>query len=94
MSAATCDTPGKLDAIVSEAAVQKRSKKSLENEELAKESAQGVQTRRRAKLRIMKNVVVVGASWILLFTAFQSIANLQSSLNSDSGLGMIKQSEN
>ena len=53
-----------------------------------------MQTRRRAKLRIMKNVVVVGASWILLFTAFQSIANLQSSLNSDSGLGMIKQSEN
>ncbi len=35
----------------------------------------------------LKNVFLVGGSWILLFTAFQSIANLQSSLNSDSGLG-------
>ncbi len=44
---------------------------------------------KKIKLRIMKNILLVGASWILLFTAFQSIANLQSSLNSDSGLGTI-----
>ena len=42
---------------------------------------------KRMKLQIMKNVLLVGGSWILLFTSYRSIANLQSSLNSDSGLG-------
>ena len=34
-----------------------------------------------AKRGIMKNVVVISFSFMLLFTAFQSIANLQSSIN-------------
>lgn len=42
---------------------------------------------KKKRLIILKNVLLVGGSWILLFTAYQSIANLQSSLNSDSGLG-------
>ena len=40
-----------------------------------------------AKRLVIKNVLVVGFSWIFLFTAYSSIANLQSSLNSDGGLG-------
>jgi len=34
------------------------------------------------KLRIGKNVVVISFAFMLLFTAFQSMANLQSSINS------------
>jgi hypothetical protein len=65
-----------------------RSKKSIENEAVTKENlAQQNKTNKRLKLMFLKNVFLVGGSWILLFTAFQSIANLQSSLNSDSGLG-------
>ena len=65
-----------------------RSKKSLENEENTKENlVEHKKENRRIKLKIMKNVLLIGGSWILLFTAFQSIANLQSSLNGDSGLG-------
>ena len=40
-----------------------------------------------SKWRINKNLVVIGLSWMCLFTAFQSIANLQSSLNSQAGVG-------
>lgn len=40
-----------------------------------------------SKNKIIKNLLVIGFAWILLFTAFQSMANLQSSLNSDEGLG-------
>ena len=34
-----------------------------------------------AKRRILKNVVIISFSFMLLFTAFQSMANLQSSIN-------------
>ena len=34
-----------------------------------------------AKRGIMKNVVIISFSFMLLFTAFQSMANLQSSIN-------------
>ncbi len=65
-----------------------RSKKSIENETVTKENlAIQKKTNKQIKLKLLKNVFLVGGSWILLFTAFQSIANLQSSLNSDSGLG-------
>lgn len=37
--------------------------------------------------KIHKNLIVISVAWVLLFTAFQSMANLQSSLNSDQGLG-------
>ena len=41
----------------------------------------------RSKEKILKNLFVIGLAWIFLFTAFQAMANLQSSLNSDEGLG-------
>ena len=36
---------------------------------------------RKEKRRILKNVIVISFSFMLLFTAFQSMANLQSSIN-------------
>jgi len=42
---------------------------------------------KNTKRIILKNILIVGLSWIFLFTAYSSIANLQSSLNSDGGLG-------
>lgn len=38
-------------------------------------------------IRIFKNVVVIGAAFMLQFTAFHGTANLQSSINSDGSLG-------
>ncbi|CAM1308396.1 unc-93 (predicted), partial [Pycnogonum litorale] len=43
--------------------------------------------KRRAKIKIIKNLLVVSFGFLLLFTAFQSISNLQSSINSIEGLG-------
>lgn len=37
--------------------------------------------------RMMYNVIVISVSFTLLFTAYQSTANLQSSLNTEAGLG-------
>lgn len=45
------------------------------------------QEARRVKRIVYKNLFIVGLSWVFLFTAYQSIANLQSSLNSVNGLG-------
>jgi len=42
---------------------------------------------RLAKRGIIKNVVIISFSFMLLFTAFQSMANLQSSINKVAGLG-------
>src|SRR5687768_4811467 len=39
--------------------------------------------------RMLKNIVAISIAFMLLFTAFHSTANLQSSLNDDSGLGTI-----
>jgi hypothetical protein len=36
---------------------------------------------------ILKNLFIIGLAWVFLFTAYGSAANLQSSLNSDEGLG-------
>jgi MFS family permease len=44
-------------------------------------------TSKKTKRNILKNILCVGLSWTFLFTAYSSIANLQSSLNSDGGLG-------
>ncbi|UYV67047.1 unc-93 [Cordylochernes scorpioides] len=44
-------------------------------------------TPRHQKLVIYKNLAVISTSFLLLFTAFQSLSNLQSSLNSEAGLG-------
>merc|ERR1712018_792005 len=42
---------------------------------------------RAEKRRIVKNVVVISFAFLLLFTAFQSMAALQSSINKVDGLG-------
>ena len=44
----------------------------------------------RSKFKIYKNLLVIGFAWIFQFTAYQSMAILQSSLNSDAGLGTLK----
>jgi hypothetical protein len=41
----------------------------------------------KSKKLIYKNVFIIGFAWIFLFTAYGSVANLQSSLNNDEGLG-------
>ncbi|XP_071854941.1 protein unc-93 homolog A-like [Apostichopus japonicus] len=40
------------------------------------------------KRRINRNVIVISFSFLLLFTAFQALSNLQSSINCDAGLGL------
>jgi len=42
---------------------------------------------RAIKRGIMKNVIIISFAFMLLFTAFQSMANLQSSINKVDGLG-------
>ena len=39
------------------------------------------------KTKILKNVLVVSIGFMFLFTSFQSLSNLQSTLNKDDGLG-------
>lgn len=41
-----------------------------------------------SKWRILKNIFVVSFGFLCLFTSFQSLSNLQSSLNKDEGLGV------
>lgn len=47
---------------------------------------------RMTKLQIIKNLLVVSCAFLLLFTAFQSLSNLQSSLNREEGIGTVGQS--
>ena len=41
-----------------------------------------------SKARIIKNLLVMSFGFLFLFTSFQSLANLQSSLNKEEGLGV------
>lgn len=43
---------------------------------------------KKEKFKITKNMLIVSFGFLLLFTAFQSLQNLQSSLNPDKGLGL------
>lgn len=43
----------------------------------------------QSNFTIMKNVVAVSFAFLLLFTSFQSLQNLQSSLNKDANIGLI-----
>ena len=49
---------------------------------------------RMEKLSIWKNILVICLSFMCLFTAFNSMANLQSSINSTAGLGKFWQKLN
>lgn len=40
-----------------------------------------------SRLRIFKNILVLSFGFMFLFTAFQSMANLQTSLNKEQGVG-------
>ncbi|KAL4235032.1 unc-93 A [Mactra antiquata] len=42
-----------------------------------------------SKMKILKNLLVVSFAFMFLFTAFQSLTNLQSSLNREEGLGTV-----
>ncbi|XP_063244913.1 UNC93-like protein isoform X2 [Bacillus rossius redtenbacheri] len=44
---------------------------------------------RREKWRILKNIAAVSLAFMVQFTAFQGIANLQSSINAKEGLGTV-----
>lgn len=53
-------------------------------------SQQGkVKLSRKEKWRILKNVTAVSSAFMIQFTAFQGIANLQSSINAAEGLGTV-----
>ena len=52
-----------------------------------KQEEQGT-ARKKEKRHITKNVLVVSFGFLFLFTAFQSLQNLQSSLNQEKGLGL------
>ncbi|CAH1802288.1 unnamed protein product [Owenia fusiformis] len=43
---------------------------------------------KRKQLKVWKNVLVVAVAFLMNFTAFQSLSNLQSSLNREEGLGV------
>lgn len=43
----------------------------------------------REKWRILKNVIVMSTAFTFLYTAFQGMMNLQSSINAEDGLGTI-----
>lgn len=43
---------------------------------------------RKEKRNINKNIIIISCGFLFLFTAFQSLQNLQSSLNPDEGLGL------
>ncbi|XP_013794921.1 protein unc-93 homolog A-like [Limulus polyphemus] len=44
------------------------------------------------KRRIIKNLIVISFGFLFLFTTFQALANLQSTLNSEDGIGVASQS--
>lgn len=44
---------------------------------------------RKEKWRILKNVAIISTAFMIQFTAFQGIANLQSSINAKDGLGTV-----
>lgn len=43
---------------------------------------------KKERFKIIKNMIVISFGFLFLFTAFQSLQNLQSSLNPDEGLGL------
>lgn len=60
----------------------------VEPEEPEKPSVLSPQEIKKDKFKITKNMLIVSFGFLFLFTAFQSLQNLQSSLNPDKGLGL------
>lgn len=58
-----------------------------ENNEDMDKKAQHLQDIPMSKFQILKNVVAVSFGFLFLFTSFQSLTNLQSTLNKDEGIG-------
>lgn len=58
-----------------------------ERERMQKDKQFGGKYGRHEKMRVVKNVVVLGLAFMLHFTAFHGTANLQSSVNSEESLG-------
>lgn len=63
-----------------------KARPSLANIQLAIEEDKSPPSK-DAKKRILRNLLVVSLGFLLLFTAYQSMQNLQSSLNPEKGLG-------
>lgn len=59
------------------------------NVELEDASQMSPEQKRKEKIYITKNVVIISGGFLFLFTAFQSLQNLQSSLNADKGMWSI-----
>jgi hypothetical protein len=47
---------------------------------------------RAEKRRILKNILLISVSWLCLFTAFQGLQRLQSSLHRTDGMGVVTMS--
>lgn len=58
-----------------------------ENNEDMDKKAEHLQDIPMSKFQILKNVVAVSFGFVFLFTSFQSLTNLQSTLNKDEGIG-------
>ena len=59
--------------------------KSNASQSVEKLSPENIKAEKR---KIIKNLLIMSSAFLFLFTAFQSLSNLQSSLNSDEGLGL------
>ena len=70
-----------------EEALQKENPQALAIADKKDDFVMGSENWLSSRKRIYKNLLVVGLAWIFLFTAYSSIANLQSSLNKTKGLG-------
>ncbi|KAK3600237.1 hypothetical protein CHS0354_030268 [Potamilus streckersoni] len=66
-----------------------RTKKSLKTSKVALETTSG-NTFQMTKFQIIKNMLVLILGLWILFTSFNSLSNLQSSLNREEGLGTIR----
>lgn len=59
----------------------------LQSDDSLNKKASGGVDGKMTKFQILKNLVVVSVGFMFLFTSFQSLTNLQSSLNKEDGLG-------
>ena len=79
---------GMMENVIPDDMESRNDKAPTKSEEKNAESATNI-NQPSSNMRIMKNVLVVSLAFLLLFTSFQSLQNLQSSLNKDANLGLI-----